>query len=306
MSTQPNTGLARKRATMRRGIIAGLVVVCLVLFSAYVRESNDGALHGAQDAAARAVSPVQSVASDAVSPLRDAWGWMADLRDARSRAEALEEENGRLLAESIERRSQAAEVQRLRGLAGVGAGLDADYDRVTGEVIARSITNTYKASRLDVGSERGIVVNSPVLALGSDGRSPVGALVGVVSQVRPGSADVRFLTDGRTEVGAIVQEANSAPGILTATAPGLLQLSGIPRQFAVRSGQTVVTGGFSGLNLPSLYPPDIPIGQVTGVSRAEVNVQYTVQVTPFVDPRSLRYMVVLAPTSDRAKRRATG
>ncbi len=306
MATQPNTGLARRRANTRRAIIAGLVAACLVLFTVYVRESSGGALHGVQDGAARVAAPVQSVANEAVSPFGDAWTWMADLRDARSRAEALERENGRLLAQAVEGRSQAEEVTQLRGLAGVGAGLDTDYERVAGEVIGRSITNWYKAARLDVGSDRGIVVNSPVLALGSDGRGPEGALVGVVSAVRPGSADVRFVTDGLTQVGATVQRAGAPPGLLSSSSPGLLSLSGIPREFPIRAGQTVVTAGFSGIGLPSVYPPGLPVGQVSGVGREEVTVQQTVQVTPFVDPRTARFMVVLAPTSDRARRRAVG
>ena len=78
MSTQPNTSLARKRTNVRRGIIAGLVVACLLLFSAYVRESSGGALHSAQDGAARVVSPIQSVSNEAISPLRDAWNWQKE------------------------------------------------------------------------------------------------------------------------------------------------------------------------------------------------------------------------------------
>ena len=45
MATQ-GTGLARRRANLRRGAIATLVVVCLALFSGYFRESDDGPLHG--------------------------------------------------------------------------------------------------------------------------------------------------------------------------------------------------------------------------------------------------------------------
>ncbi len=306
MAATANTGLARKRGTLRRGTIAALVVLSVVIFTAYFRESNSGPLHGLQDGAARAVTPVQSVSADALAPVRDSWDWLVDLRDARGRADRLERENAMLQAQAIENRAQAEEVERLRGLAGVGGGLAADYDRVGGEVVGRSVTNWYRGARINVGSEKGIVVNSPVLALGDDGRAPAGALAGVVATVRNGSSDVRFLTDGRTEVGATVQEAGSPPGLLRSTTPGQLQLSGVPREFPVREGQAVLTAGFSGMGLPSVYPRGIPIGRVTGVGLREVDVQQTVQVTPFVDPRSLRYVVVLAPTSDDARRRAVG
>lgn len=306
MAATANTGLARKRTNLRRGTIAALVIACVLVFTAYFRESDNGPLHGFQDGAARVVTPLQGVATDALAPGRDAWSWVVDLRDARSRAERLEQENSQLQAQAIENRAQAEEVERLRGLAGVGGGLGADYDRVAGEVVGRSVTNWYRGARINVGSEAGIVVNSPVLALGRDGEAPAGSLAGVVDSVRTGSADVRFLTDGRTEVGATVQDAGSPPGLLRSTTPGQLQLAGVPREFPVREGQIVLTAGFAGMGLPSIYPRGIPIGRVTGVGLREVDVQQTVQVTPFVDPRSLRYVVVLAPTSNEAKRRAVG
>ena len=45
---------------------------------------------------------------------------------------------------------------------------------------------------------------------------------------------------------------------------------------------------------------------MTSVGSQEVDVQQTVQVTPFVDPRKLSYLVVLAPVSKKAKTRAAG
>ena len=43
--------------------------------------------------------------------------------------------------------------------------------------------------------------------------------------------------------------------------------------------------GVKGLRSP--YPPGIPVGAVTSVGMREVDVDRTVQVTPYVDPRSL-------------------
>ena len=60
------------------------------------------------------------------------------------------------------------------------------------------------------------------------------------------------------------------------------------------------------MSLPSIYPRGIPIGLVTSVGSQEVDVQQTVQVTPYVDPRKLSYLMVLTPQSPEAKRRAAG
>jgi cell shape-determining protein MreC len=48
------------------------------------------------------------------------------------------------------------------------------------------------------------------------------------------------------------------------------------------------------------------VGAVTSVSTQEVDVDRTVQVTPYADPRSLSYLSVLVPRSPEAIARARG
>ena len=64
---------------IRRGIIGGLIAVCLISFTVYFRESGGGPLHGAQQMAGTAVMPLQSVASRAAQPFRDGWGWGTEI-----------------------------------------------------------------------------------------------------------------------------------------------------------------------------------------------------------------------------------
>lgn len=307
MSTTGSTGIARRRATLRRGVIAALVVACLALFTGYFRESSGGPLHGLQSAAASVVSPVQEVATRAVEPFRDAWGWVTSLRDARDRASTLQVEvdelRGQMVSDAVDRQrlielESLLGVERLLGTDGALGGYRAEIALVT----SRSITDWFRSARVGKGSSDGIVRNSPVLA----GTGPGAALVGVVTSVSPNSADVAFITDGRTEVGATVPEAGAYPGLVRSTSPGQLSLSGIPREAPVKALQAVVTGGFAGGSLPSLYPPGLPIGQITSVGRQEVDVAFTVQVTPYVDPRQLSYLAVLVPESPEARRRAQG
>ena len=92
MAVAATTGIARRRANVRRLVIAALVIVCLAIFTGYFRESTSGPLHGAQSATASVVAPVQEVATKAVKPFRDAWGWANSLKDARDRASALQTE----------------------------------------------------------------------------------------------------------------------------------------------------------------------------------------------------------------------
>jgi rod shape-determining protein MreC len=306
-SSSATTGIARRRANLRRGIIAALVILCLALFTGYFRESDDGPLHGAQSAAANVISPVQEVATSAVEPFRDAWGWASSLKDARDRAAALQAEVDRLRGEDVFGDVQAQRLAELEQLLGVEALVDASkslggYDAITSPIVTRSVSPWWRSARISAGSSDGVVRNSPVLAGSQQGA----ALVGIVTNVSSRSSDVAFITDGRTEVGAFIPDAGRYFGLLSSVTPGQLRMSGIPKEAAVETGQAVVTGGFAVKGLRSPYPPGIPVGAVTSVSTEEVDVDRTVQVTPYADPRSLSHLSVLVPRSPEAIARARG
>ena len=136
----------------------------------------------------------------------------------------------------------------LESLSGVEATIDAEKRRSAatspsrGLIYGRSVTDWYRSARIDVGSSQGVVRNSPVVA----GTTRGAALVGVVTAVSSSSAEVAFLTDGRTEVGATIPEAGNHQGLVQSTTPGQLQMTGVPRAAPVKLNQTVVTGGFDG------------------------------------------------------------
>jgi rod shape-determining protein MreC len=303
MASSSNTGLQRRRANLRRAVIATLVVICLGLLTGYFRESPEGPLHSVQSSTAGAMAPVQELAGRAVEPFRDGWNYMTSWRDARDRAERLARENEILraaAADNIQRDQELAELRRLNGVGDEVAG----YGKVNAAVYARSVTAWDRWARINRGSSDGVVRNAPVLAGSERGMQ----LVGVVTAVRAGSADIAFITDGHTEVGAWVPEAGPYPGLVQAITPGQLRLSMMPREAALEDGQMVYTDGFvsRASGLLSIYPRGLPIGIVTNHGAREADSQTTVQVTPLKDPRELSYVTVLVPESPEARRRAEG
>ena len=303
MGTQANSGIARRRATFRRVTITALVLVCLALFTGYFRETDGGPLHGAQSTAAGVVAPVQEVATRAVQPFRDAWGWATSLRDARDRAASLQQELDDLRAtndDDLVRDQRLAQLEKLLGVEGAGLG---GYGKVTALVITRSVSPWYRSGRVNKGTADGVRMNSPVVASGSAGA----ALVGIVTRASAHTADVAFITDGRTEVGAKIPGGRQLPGPAPVHRP---RPTAPVRRAARGRGAARVRSwsraGTAGKGLEGPYPPGIPVGQVTSVGGREVDVQQTVQVTPYVDARKLDYLVVLTPQSPEALRRAAG
>jgi rod shape-determining protein MreC len=302
MATQANTALARRRTVFRRGLVAVLALVAFGLFTAYFREGPGGVLHDTQDAVGGVVAPVQGVAVAAIEPFQDGWNWFSELRGARERAAALEVEVRELRLQAITDRVQAQEAADRAALEEAGVGLDNDYDRVMANIDGRSPSVWYQSARIDRGSADGIMRNSPVITAGDAGNT----LIGIVTSVRPHSANVRFITDGTTGVGAYVPDAGQLGGLLVSPNPGQLRLTGVPREAAVDEGQVVMTAGFSNMTLPSPYPRNLAIGVISSVGSRDVDAEKAIQVDPLVDPRELHRLVVLAPTSDEAVRRARG
>ena len=70
------------------------------------------------------ISPVQEVATRAVEPFRDAWGWASSLKDARDRAAGLQSRWSGCAAKRVQRR-QAQRLAELEELLGVEALVDA-------------------------------------------------------------------------------------------------------------------------------------------------------------------------------------
>jgi rod shape-determining protein MreC len=301
MGTQPTTRLAKRRIALRRVVLGSLVVVSMGLFTAYFREPEDGSLHSVQSGVGGLVAPLESITDRAVQPFRDGWSWMTDLVDARDRAETLEKEVAELRAALVENASEADELKRLRAISGFTDEI-AGYTRVPARIHGRSPVNLYGRARLSVGTDDKVVTNSIVVS--SNGER--GGLVGYVISAQAGSSVVSFITDPRTGVGVRVLGAENAPAILGATYEGNLELENVPGDFALETGAAVETSGFTSPELPSIYPQGIPVGQIYQFGKLESEVYQRVQVKPYVDVRKLSEVIVLAPESEDARRRAAG
>lgn len=283
--------------------MAALVVLCFVLFSLYFREGDTGPLHSVQNVAGSIVAPVEGVTTKAVQPVRDLWGWANDISDARDRASRYEQELRNLKSDIAEGQFRSDDTARINALAGVGDQWRSDYAQVPASIISSTRSPWIVRARLDVGTADGVVRNSPVVAKGDLNAG----LAGIVTQAASHTCIVTFITEQNTGIGVTIDKADGAIGLLQPSIPGQLKVTGIRRQAPVENGQIVYTRGASEpLTMPSYYPRGIPVGLVADVGSRDVDVEQTIQVTPFVNVEKLAYVVVLAPTSDRAKRRAQG
>jgi rod shape-determining protein MreC len=273
-----------KTVRRRRAVLILLVVLSLLLLTAYFGEAPGGRLHGVQRAFLTVVSPIQDGANKALKPVRDLFGWVGDTLHAKSQRNQLLKQNDKLrrelVADQAEKRSYR-ELLSLYHLDQLGVG---EYRPVTATVVAKSPNIWYATVTIDKGESSGIRVNDPVV----NGEG----LVGKVAQVTSDAAQVDLLTDSTMGVSARIGTSN-ATGIVQPKVgdPNDLLLQYLPESTRTNKGEYVVTSGTVASPDESLYPPGIPIGQVT--SENEESAFKSVNVHPLANLHELDDVQVL-------------
>jgi len=273
-----------KTVRRRRAVLVLLVVLSLLLLTAYFGEAPSGRLHGVQRVFLTVVSPIQDGANKALKPVRDLFGWFGDTLHAKTQRDQLRKQTDRLrrqlVADQAEKRSYR-ELIALFHLDQLGVG---NYRPVSATVVAKTPNIWYSTVTIDKGESAGVRVNDPVI----NGEG----LVGKVVQVAADGAQVDLITDSSIGVSARVGTSN-ATGIVQPKVgePNDLLLQYLPANTQVNAGEYVVTSGTVASPDDSLYPPGLPIGQVTSVN--EESAYKSVNVRPVANLHNLDIVQVL-------------
>ncbi len=272
-----------KTVRRRRAVLALLVVLSLLLLTAYFGEAPNGRLHGVQRDFLTVVSPIQDGANKALKPVRDLFGWFGNTLHAKSElAQSLKQTDKlrrELVANEAEKRSYR-ELISLFHLDQLGVN---DYHPVTATVVYKDPNIWYSTVNIDKGESAGVQVNDPVI--NAEG------LIGRVAAVVGDGAEVDLITDSSMGVSARIGTSN-ATGLLQPKVgdPGDLSLQYIPATSPANVGEYVVTSGTVSSE-QSLYPPGLLIGQITSAS--EESGYKSVNVHPLANLHNLDIVQVL-------------
>jgi len=279
-----------KTIRRRRAVLALLVVACLVLLTASFGDSS-GPVGSVQRGVFSIVSPIQDGASRALTPIRDFFGWFGDTWRAKGDNDDLRRDRDKLRQDVAELQGRVRDDRELRALLDLDRKADlSELGPVTARVVGASSTLFLQTININRGSGDGVTFGQAVV--GSGDRGGRGALVGKVTKVFGGYSQVTLITDQKVRSAAITEgnvtgnvraaEGNPRELILEHTSSG-----------AVEVGQMVVTRGTEKLgDKPALFPPNIPIGEVTKVDEPGTDAQ-RVHIRPFANPRRLSYVQVI-------------
>jgi rod shape-determining protein MreC len=269
-------------------VLALLVVVSLILLTAYFGESPQSPLHNVQRGIVQVFSPVQAGASKVLSPVRDVANWVSDTLKAKSNVDKLRRQNKQLIAQLATLKTEQQQNAQLTAEVGLDQTIGVrNYHPVGANVIGRDPTLWYQQVEVDAGSAAGVSLNDPVLA--------DGALVGDVTTVDASVSVVTLITDHAYAVAAQVTNRSGDQGILAPSVgnPNQLLLQDLPGRAKIAAGDQVVTAGFKAGSLTSLYPPGLPIGTVSNANPNQLYNNNQVQVAPTADLRHFSSVQIL-------------
>ena len=281
----------RKQVRRRRAVLALLVVSSFALLTLTHGQGSGGFQRGVSTI----FSPLQEVADRALKPARDLVDWFDETFDARGENSRLKSQLAKARRQAVAGQSAQQENSQLRKLVELDRGpalAAAAFKPVTGRVIARSPTVWHSVVGIDVGSGDGVQVDDPVTA--GEG------LVGRVSSVESSSAQVTLITDHSSAISAKVVPGG-AQGVIRPDIgnPEVLILDYIDSTDRIHLGQTVVTSGWSAEGLSSLFPPNLPVGEVTKASIVEQEASQQVRLRPYADIADLDIVQVLTGGSEQ-------
>jgi rod shape-determining protein MreC len=201
-----------------------------------------------------------------------------DVSRLRQENTDLQAEVSRLQAEIIDLKQQLSETRVLSALVDF-ARVHPDNRTMAASVIGRDPSPFAKYVIINRGSDEGVRRGMPVVT--------AQGLVGRIVAVTAGAARVQLITDPDSAINVRI-EPSAPQAMLAGSLTGELTVDMIPQSSAVQVGELVLTSGLGGN-----YPPNILIGQVTGVRRKETELFQTASVQPVVDFSRLDIVLII-------------
>lgn len=254
-----------------------LLVVGLLLMTFDLRSQGEGITSTIRSGAQSILSPLQKAAAFAANPV-------VDMVDSLSGIASLREENIALRAALANAEAQLIQVQddiarlelyeQLYDLESTGSAIGRTVVQVIGQ------GGTFDNSLIiDKGTSSGIAPGQPVIDTN-------GYVVGSVQQVTTSTAVVVPITVGASGVAVTVREETGTVVPQVTSEDMVLEVSGA--RGPVFAGDRVVTSSAS-----VRFPAGYPVGEILE-DASPVLENLTVPVRPFVNPETLRILVVLA------------
>lgn len=254
-----------------------LLVIGVLLMTFDVRLEGGGIVGSLRSGTQALLSPVQRAAATVVNPVGDMIDSLSNVASLREENQILEAELAAATAALVAVQDDLARLEVLEQLYSLAID-EASIGRTEANVIGRPDALD-QGFIIDKGTRDGVVAGQPVIDIN-------GYVVGRVKDAAPATATVVPITVARAGLAVLVgtQIGSLTPQPFTSD----MRLDIIEAREPILGGDRVVTSSAS-----SAYPAGLAIGEVIADASPQ-NGSLTTEVRPFVEPDSLRVVVVLA------------
>jgi rod shape-determining protein MreC len=199
--------------------------------------------------------------------------------------EILRELNVNLSDEVSRLREARIENARLRAM--VGLRDEAPFNLVAADVVGKSLLLMRNTLTLNVGTKDGVAADMPIIS--------EQGLVGKVIAVGEDYSLGQILLNKDFRASAKVQRSR-VDGILAWDGGSELRLTNVPKTQDVRTGDIVITSGYS-----NVFPKDITIGIISSIRQKSGSLFHEITVFPAVDFPALEQVFVITELPDSAR-----
>ena len=206
---------------------------------------------------------------------------VGQFRSVAHENEMLKEENARLRQETYYASEALQELARLHTL--VRFDDKWDYPIVTARVVGHNPGRFLTTMVINRGTSRGVKEDMPVFSMNG--------LVGKVSKTTMTHSRVQLLVDPNLKL-SVRERRTRVVGFLESV-DGRTLSAMIPTHAGVKVGDTLITSGLGGI-----FPKGIPVGTVTKIRPADLEVMQLMDVVPFQEFSSLEEVFVMGKDAE--------
>jgi rod shape-determining protein MreC len=261
----------------RGGTILFLLLFLSLALTGAVLERT-GRLEPMKDLVAQLTTPVQQGLTSLAGRITNIRRFFIDVQACRAENEELQALVDRLIIENVRLREAEIENVTLREQLNFKQA-NPSFELLSAQVIGRDPTALLRHLIIDRGSAEGVAVGMPVLTHRG--------LVGRITETNPHSSKVLLITDVSSSVNALIQESR-ATGVIQGRIGQGLVMRYVQQAEEIGVGDLVLTSGLGGN-----FPTRLIIGQVTAVTKKDVELFQEAEVRPAANFDELEMVMVL-------------
>jgi rod shape-determining protein MreC len=225
--------------------------------------------------------PIQKSVDWLISFPENTFNAIRELRILQQENSRLQIENQSLHIELSNQKSLESELAHLKEMLQIKAKLP--HQAKIAHIIAHDPSTWNKSFVIDLGSEDGVQIDSPVIS--------EQGIVGRVLDVTPNHSRVLLLSDKESSISGIDQRSR-VTGIVLGTSRNELRYGYVSSNEDIQNDDLIVSSGLGGI-----YPKGYLIGTVVSKTQSENGLNADIRLIPSVDFAALDYVFVLPPIS---------